>query len=270
MSYVISKAETEPLRTGAIVPIVSFSDIEEDLHHVLEAFPRRPRSRSGSSSKPAKKTNGLIPTLTTRHRQSHSISLSSNEESTNVLNIVIMDSAAFNEDFFLERIQEIIADFIDEFDKRGIRRVTFTTSRKEDNYPRYYTFRGPTYLEDPTIRHIEPALAFQLELSRLSNFTFQPVFTDNHNVHVYKAEGKDVTSDVRFFVRAVVRPPRVRDEIPTSEYLISETDRLLNDILDALQILGPERTDMNHIFINFTPTFELFPRRSRTCIGWVY
>ena len=266
MSYVISKAETEPLRTGAIVPIPRFSDIEEDLHQVLEAFPRRPRSRSGSKSQPTKKTNGLIPTLI-RPRQSHSISLASSEESTNVLNIVIMDSDAFDEDFFLERSQEVIGDFAEEFDRRGIRRVTFTTSRKEDNYPRYYTFRGPSYLEDPTIRHIEPALAFQLELSRLSNFNFHPVFTDNHNVHVYKAEGKDVSSDVRFFVRAVVRPPRVRDEIPTHEYLISETDRLLNDILDALQILGPERTDMNHIFINFTPTFELFPEEVEQALG---
>ena len=113
MSYVISKAETEPLRTGAIVPIVSFNDIEEDLYHVLEAFPRRPRGRSGSSSKSSKKTNGLIPTLTTRPRQSHSISLSSSKESTNVLNIVIMDSAAFDEGFFLGRIQEIIAEFVD-------------------------------------------------------------------------------------------------------------------------------------------------------------
>lgn len=268
MSFVISKAEMEPLRTGAIVAIKSFTDIEEELQHVLEAFPRRPRSRAHSKSQSlsARKTNGLVAPMT-RRQQSLSISLSPNEESTNVLNIVVMDTEPFDEQVFLERVQEVIADFIDEFDKRGIRRVTFTTSRKEDNYPRYYTFRGPTYLEDPSIRHIEPALAFQLELSRLSNFNFQPVFTDNRNVHVYKAEGKDVTSDVRFFVRAVVRPPRVRDEIPTSEYLISETDRLVNDILDALQILGPERTDMNHIFINFTPTFELFPEEVEQALG---
>lgn len=269
MSLVVSRGETEPVRVGAIVPIRSFSDFEEDLSHVLDAFPRRPRSRSVSNDKSPRKTNGFSVAGLTRHRQhSHSISLTStSEESTNVLNIVVMDNEDFDENAFLARIQEVLVDFSEEFDKRGIRRVTFTTSRKEDNYPRYYTFRGPTYLEDPTIRHIEPALAFQLELSRLSNFNFQPVFTDNRNVHVYKAEGKDNTSDVRFFVRAVVRPPRVRDEIPTSEYLISETDRLVNDILDALQILGPERTDMNHIFINFTPTFELFPEEVEQALG---
>jgi acetyl-CoA carboxylase/biotin carboxylase 1 len=269
MSLVVSRGETEPVRVGAIVPIRSFSDFEEDLSHVLDAFPRRPRSRSVSHDKSPRKTNGFSVAGLTRHRQhSHSISLASgSEESTNVLNVVVMDHEDFDENAFLARIQEVIVDFSEEFDKRGIRRVTFTTSRKEDNYPRYYTFRGPTYLEDPTIRHIEPALAFQLELSRLSNFNFQPVFTDNRNVHVYKAEGKDNTSDVRFFVRAVVRPPRVRDEIPTSEYIISETDRLVNDILDALQILGPERTDMNHIFINFTPTFELFPEEVEQALG---
>ena len=266
MSFVISKAESEPVRIGAIVAISNFGDMDEDLHHVLDYFPRRPRSRAETKSEPGKKTNGLIPTLT-RRQQSHSISLNSNEESTNVLNIAIMEADGFDEKVFLDRVQEVIAEFADEFDRHGIRRVTFTTSRKEDNYPRYYTFRGPTYIEDPSIRHIEPALAFQLELSRLSNFNCEPVFTDNRNVHVYKAEGKDVPTDVRFFVRAVVRPPRVRDEIPTSEYLISETDRLMTDILDALQILGPERTDMNHIFINFTPTFELFPEEVEQALG---
>ena len=265
MSFIISKAEEEPLRMGAIVSIRSFSDIEESLYHALEAFPRRPRSRSSSKTQPAKMTNGLVPL--TRPRQSHSISLHGDERSTNVLNIVVMDTGSFDEQVFLQRVFEVLSDFTEEFDKRGIRRVTFTTSRKEDHYPRYYTFRGPTYLEDASIRHIEPALAFQLELSRLSNFNYQPVFTDNRNVHVYKAEGKDVPSDVRFFVRAVVRPPRVRDEIPTSEYLISETDHLLNDILDALQILVPERTDMNHIFINFTPGFELFPEEVEQALG---
>ena len=264
MSFVISKAESEPVRLGAIVPISSLNDLEEDVLYVLDSFPRRPRNRPSTSERLLK--NGPLSTLT-RQRQSHSISLSSGEESTNVLNVVVLDSAAFDEELFLQRIQDFVGEFADEFDKRGIRRVTFATSRREDSYPRYYTFRGPLYLEDPTIRHIEPALAFQLELSRLSNFNFQPAFTDNRNVHVYKAEGKNVPNDVRFFVRAVVRPPRVRDEIPTSEYLISETDRLMNDILDALQILGPERTDMNHIFINFTPTFELFPEEVEQALG---
>jgi acetyl-CoA carboxylase/biotin carboxylase 1 len=68
-------------------------------------------------------------------------------------------------------------------------------------------------------------LAFQLELGRLSKFRIKPVFTENRNIHVYEAIGKgsesDKAVDKRYFTRAVVRPGRLRDEIPTAEYLIS-------------------------------------------------
>ena len=120
------------------------------------------------------------------------------------------------------------------------------------------------YREDDSIRHIEPALAFQLELGRLSKFRVKPVFTENRNIHVYEAIGKSSDNekavDKRYFTRAVVRPGRLRDEIPTADYLISEADRLMNDILDALEIIGNNGSDLNHIFINFTQVFPLEPR----------
>jgi acetyl-CoA carboxylase/biotin carboxylase 1 len=102
-------------------------------------------------------------------------------------------------------------------------------------------------------------LAFQLELGRLSNFNIKPVFTENRNIHVYEAIGKESPSDKRYFTRAVVRAGRLRDEIPTADYLISETDRLVNDILDAMEIIGNNNSDLNHIFVNFSPVFPLGP-----------
>src|SRR5690606_27176155 len=128
-------------------------------------------------------------------------------------------------------------------------------------------FRGSAFEEDKSIRHIEPALAFQLELHRLSNFHIKPVFTENRNIHVYQAVGKEVASDKRYFTRAVVRPGRLRDEIPTAEYLISESDRLVNDILDAMEIIGNNNSDMNHIFINFSQVFPLVPEEVESALG---
>ncbi|EDN10870.1 hypothetical protein HCAG_07331 [Histoplasma mississippiense (nom. inval.)] len=141
--------------------------------------------------------------------------------------------------------------------------VTRITQAWMKHNPGYFTFRRPTYDEDESIRHSEPALAFQLELGRLSKFKIKPVFTENRNIHVYEAIGKgpesDKAVDKRYFTRAVVRPGRLRDDIPTAEYLISEADNLMNDILDALEIIGNNNSDLNHIFINFTPVFPLEP-----------
>ena len=49
-----------------------------------------------------------------------------------------------------------------------------------------------------------------------------------------------------------MRPGRLRDEVSLADYAISEADRLMNDILDALEIIGGNNSDMNHIFINFS------------------
>lgn len=63
--------------------------------------------------------------------------------------------------------------------------------------------------EDINYRHLEPALAFQLELNRLSNFDIKAIPTQNHRMHLYLGsakveEGQSVT-DRRFFVRTIIR-----------------------------------------------------------------
>lgn len=65
----------------------------------------------------------------------------------------------------------------------------------------------------------------------------------------------------------MVRPGRLRDDIPTADYLISETDRLVNDILDALEIIGNNQSDLNHIFINFSPVFPLSSAQIEPALG---
>ena len=163
----------------------------------------------------------------------------------------------------LSRITDLVNDYKSELVVRRVRRISFICGHKDGTYPAYFTFRGPAYIEDTSIRHIEPALAFQLELGRLSKFKIKPIFTENRNIHVYEAIGKgaegDKAVDKRYFTRAVVRSGRLRDEIPTAEYLISEADRLMTDILDALEIIGNNNSDLNHIFINFSNVFPLRP-----------
>ncbi|KAI9670036.1 MAG: acetyl-coenzyme-A carboxylase [Caeruleum heppii] len=253
MSYLVRRDDEEPTRKGVIVPVQYLDDAEEYLMRALEVFPASgsKRKRSGNGS--------VIPDLAGKRRPAPPPT-SGEDELTAVCNVAVRDVESLDDKEILSRVTPIVQEYQDELISRRVRRLTFICGHKDGSYPGYFTFRGPTYQEDDSIRHIEPALAFQLELGRLAKFNVKPVFTENRNIHVYEAVGKDVETDKRYFTRAVVRPGRLRDEIPTVEYLISEADRLMNDILDALEIIGNNGSDLNHIFINFSPVFPLEPQ----------
>ncbi|WAR55326.1 hypothetical protein PtB15_6B65 [Puccinia triticina] len=128
---------------------------------------------------------------------------------------------------------------------------------KEEQYPSYFTLRKDAetknWEEVVAIRDIEPALAFQLELSRLSNFHVTPCPTENRQIHIYYAEGKENSADSRFFVRTIVRPGRIKGSIKVADYLVAEAERLLNDALNALEVVSATRrgVDVNHVTLNF-------------------
>ena len=232
-------AGIEATRRGVVLPVQYIDDVEEFLPRALELL---------RSKKPSK--------------QPMSPGRKSNSGPTGVLNIAVQDIESADDTEILKRITGIVAAYKDEL-VATIRRLTLVCGHSDGSYPGYFTFRYPSFEEDESIRHIEPALAFQLELVRLSNFKIKPVFTENRNIHVYEAvastAGSTGSVDKRYFTRAVVRPGRVKDDIPTAEYLISEADRLTNDILDALEIIGENNSDLNHIFINFSQVFPLNP-----------
>lgn len=261
MTYLQNRMEGEPTRKGAVIPIEYLDDAEEYLGKALEVFP-------SVGGRKKSNVNGLMADLSMRRKPSTPAPKNEIEdELTGVLNIAIRDVESFDDAEILSRIVPIVANYKDDLYARRIRRLTFICGHKDGTYPGYYTFRGPNYVEDDSIRHVEPALAFQLELGRLSKFNIKPVFTENRNIHIYEALGKGAESDKRYFTRAVVRPGRLREDIPTAEYMISETDRLMTDILDAMEIVGNNNADMNHIFINFSTVFPLEPAEVEEAIG---
>ncbi|QSZ31849.1 hypothetical protein DSL72_001418 [Monilinia vaccinii-corymbosi] len=257
MTYLTNKPDHEPIRKGVIVPVQYLDEAEEYLQRALEVFPVAGGRKKG---------NGLLPELGGK-RKVVPPRLDTEDELTAVCNVAVQDAESLDDNETVAKIKLIVNDYKEELLNRRIRRLTFICGHKDGSYPGYYTFRGPNYEEDESIRHSEPALAFQLELGRLSKFKITPVFTENRNIHIYEAVGKEATSDKRYFTRAVVRPGRLRDEIPTAEYLISESDRLMNDILDALEIIGNNNSDLNHIFINFSPVFPLQPPEIEQALG---
>ncbi|KAK3334548.1 acetyl-CoA carboxylase [Neurospora tetraspora] len=248
MSYLSHKTQDEPTRKGVIIPCRFLDDADELLSRALEKLPVLG----------ARKRNSVIPDLNEKRRPPLQ-RLDTFDELSAVVNVAVRDAEGRSDEEILKEIVPLMHQHKEDLLARRVRRITFVCGRNDGSYPGYFTFRGPEYVEDDSIRHSEPALAFQLELGRLSKFKIKPVFTENKNIHVYEAIGKGVETDKRYFTRAVIRPGRLRDEIPTAEYLISEADRVINDIFDALEIIGNNNSDLNHMFLNFTPVFQLQP-----------
>lgn len=79
--------------------------------------------------------------------------------------------------------------------KAGIKAFTFivapSSSSESVTYPGFYTFRVKNeFFEDPIYRHIDPPMAYQLELSRLSNFSITRFAYPTRSVHVFFAQDK--------------------------------------------------------------------------------
>src|SRR5579875_3019939 len=175
----------------------------------------------------------------------------------NVLNIALRlfkEEDDMPEEAWLEKLAAFINQQSKTLHERGVGRVSIMLCRPSQ-YPVYITLReaNGVWAEEQSIHNIEPALAFQLELSRLSSYKLRLVFVESKQIHIYHAVARENQLDNRFFVRALVRPGRLRGSMSTAEYLISETDRLVTSVLDALELVSAEQrnADCNHIFLNF-------------------
>lgn len=238
LTFLLNKTDEEAIRTGAMITLNSIEEFETNLDRILKPFRNTPLPGS----------NGPV-------------GQDDQDRMGNILNIAVHSENGLDDDYWKPKLSEFAKSHAVQWRECNLRRVTILVCRP-DQWLGFFTFRERSdYSEDQTIRHIEPAMAYQLELTRLSNFDIKPCFVENRNIHVYYAVAKENPSDCRFFIRALVRPGRIKNSVRTADYLISESDRLLTDILDALEIVGQEHknSDCNHLFINFIPTFVLEP-----------
>ncbi|KAF8141976.1 acetyl-CoA carboxylase [Boletus edulis] len=237
LSYLISRNQSQPIRTGVIASFSDSAALEKGFENVAALLPifdpHEFRQRYGSTEPP------------------------------NVMNLAlrIFDKEDdVSEDTWAERALKFVEDHNATLVKRGVRRVSILIC-KRGQYPMYFTLRGTdrSWVEEQAIRNIEPALAFQLELSRLSNYKLRPVFVETKQIHMYHAVAQENQLDNRFFVRALIRPGRLHGSMSTKQYLISETDRLVTSILDALEVVSAQyrNADVNHIFMNFVYNLQV-------------
>ena len=228
----INRHQSQPVRTGAIASFPNLKSMAKGFNNVVSMLP------------------AFDP-------QEFSERYGVNNQPPNVINIalrIFREEDDMAETEWHKEIHSFVNDHADILTRRGIRRISILLCRR-GTYPVYFTLRDfdGAWNEEQAIRNIEPALAFQLELSRLSNYNLKPCFVEAKQIHIYHAIARENQLDNRFFIRALVRPGRLRGSMSTAEYLISETDRLVTSILDALEIVSAEHrnADCNHIFMNF-------------------
>lgn len=228
----LNRHQSQPTRTGAIASFPNFDALARGFNKVASFLPsfevNEYRQRYGTNSQPP-----------------------------NVMNIALRLFKAeddMHDDAWFEKLTAFVNEHRDTLSSRGVRRISVLLCRPSQ-YPVYVTLRetGRVWGEEKAIRNMEPALAFQIELSRLSNYNLKPCFVESKQIHIYHAVARENQLDNRFFVRALVRPGRLRGTMSMAEYLISETDRLVTSVLDALELVTAEHrhADCNHIFMNF-------------------
>uniref|UniRef100_A0A673MAX3 acetyl-CoA carboxylase n=1 Tax=Sinocyclocheilus rhinocerous TaxID=307959 RepID=A0A673MAX3_9TELE len=254
-------------RMGAMVSFRSFQEFTRNIKEVLSCF---------SDSPPSTPTfpEGGNPVL-----YGEEDNKSIQDEPIHILNVAIKTDSDIDDDGLAAMFREFTQSKKSLLFEHGIRRLTFLAAqkdfRKQVNCEVDQRFHVSScgmfetlFEEDRIYRHLEPALAFQLELNRMRNFALTAIPCANHKMHLYLGAarvevGTEVT-DYRFFVRAIIRHSDLVTKEASFEYLHNEAERLLLEAMDELEVAFNNttvRTDCNHIFLNFVPTVIMDPSK---------
>uniref|UniRef100_A0A2K5QF51 acetyl-CoA carboxylase n=1 Tax=Cebus imitator TaxID=2715852 RepID=A0A2K5QF51_CEBIM len=239
-------------RMGAMVAFRRFEDFTRNFDEVISCFANVPKD-----------TPLFSEARTSLYSEDDCKSL--REEPIHILNVSIQCADRLEDEAlvpilrtFVQSKKNILVDY-------GLRRITFLIAQEvSSQFISLSLFHS--FAEDRIYRHLEPALAFQLELSRMRNFDLTAVPCANHKMHLYLGaakvkEGAEVT-DHRFFIRAIIRHSDLITKEASFEYLQNEGERLLLEAMDELEVAFNNtsvRTDCNHIFLNFVPTVIMDP-----------
>ncbi|KAL9647632.1 hypothetical protein ABK040_015123 [Willaertia magna] len=195
-----------------------------------------------------------------------SFAVDDDTDSTNVLMLLIKSKqpSASTDSEYATVFSEILKKNMDLLDNLDIKRVTVVVEIP-GKLPYYFTFRKRNkYTEDPMYRHIEPTLAFQLLLRKLSNYNVSPFPYKDPAVHIFYGEKKKELGvnrfdalNRRFFVRTLVLQGDIFTAENPEELQISEVERYVVASLNGLELAMADKnyapSYANHIFVNFLP-----------------
>lgn len=189
-------------------------------------------------------------------RATQAFKMSASTTPVNIVNLAILHADEIDEKTAREAVVQATQQVGAKLERAQVNRVTYLLCH-EGQYPYFSTVRlhkDHSWAEEMQIRNIEPALAYQLELERLTQeFELTRVPAPSSRVHLFFGRAKSNPSDCRFFVRSLVRPGKTQGDL--GSYLSHESSHLMNEILDLvdLAITRPEyrNADSSHIFVTF-------------------
>ena len=177
---------------------------------------------------------------------------------SNVLYIVI-PKCNLEDEVIIKKFHSILNPRVFQMRSKGIKRVTLAVLRDICSSLRYFTFEESLgYEENSNIRHIEPAMAFHLELAKLGNYTLNLCYVDsNAQIHIYQGVCKSNPADKRLFIRLFIRPNQSMKQFNTMEHFGTEAVRILLNVFDAMDLVRSSyKCENNHLFINILPSFR--------------
>lgn len=115
------------------------------------------------------------------------------------------------------------------------------------------------FVEDLIYRNLEPALAFQLEINRLTNYNLEAIPTAALKMHLYLVKAKvprgQSVTDFRLFISAMVQHSDLSTKESSYKPMENEGQRILFEAMGGLEVAFThsfaEKIDCNHIFLNF-------------------
>ncbi|KAJ7391694.1 hypothetical protein OS493_017391 [Desmophyllum pertusum] len=254
-------------RTGVMAAFPSILEFERNFDDIMNRF--EPPTPDQLSPSPMGRKINLDPVWESENRTEPGAA--KEEEPIHIINIALqIEKNCKDVEICRKMVYEFTQSKKEILKDKGIRRITYLLSDCKGMLPWFFTFRArDDFVEDSIYRHLEPALAFQLEVNRLRNFDLETIPTTNHNIHLYLGSAKKVSAqsevtDYRFFIRSIVRHSDFITKEASFEYMEKESEIQLLESLDQLEVCFSEsvkRTDCNHIFLHFVPCVIIEPNR---------
>jgi len=219
-------------RTGVFIQLNSIQEFEGVSSEIWKMFPQFMKEKPRRLDGPVNAIHVCLPSL-------------------------VADKS--NQKEIAKSCEQILSKHVDSLAKADVRRVTFIMKQKSSTdmqpLPAIFTFRSRTeFKEDALYRNIEPSLAYNLDLNRISkNFSIEPIdviqSSNASNVHLYVAspktakllKDKGANKSPRVFIRTVAL---------TNNYSSSSYERVFVDALNALDATGGAGLTDNHLFVN--------------------
>ncbi|XP_040354637.1 acetyl-CoA carboxylase isoform X4 [Ixodes scapularis] len=257
--------DADSQRLGIMAAFNTFEQFASDFDNLVEFF----------NMSPSLMLQGNDFDFSTREQQHNNPALGDGAESPpvlepmHILNIAIRNDVPNEDEDYSAKYYSFCQEKCAIMKEKMVRRVTFLILHKR-RFPQYYTYRyRDDYIEDRIYRHLEPALAFQLEINRLRNYDLEAIPTSNLKMHLYLGKAKvpkgQEVADFRFFIRAIIRHSDLITKEASYEYMQNEGERLLLEAMDELEVAFThpvaKRTDCNHIFLNFVPKVTMDPAK---------